>query len=190
MIWISSYRAPPPPADLPPDPEICEAELAEIQAVRKIMFEPGSATIAAESRDTMDDIADLLTQCGEIRLEIQGHTDSQGRESMNQQLSQGPRPSPVLKRNWRARRVLTSSYVATGYGEASPIAGNGHRSRDAKRNRRIEFRLIRPEPIHESQTTLEAIAAENPIGVDDATEQDAVTGPETPSGEGSDNEQN
>ena len=54
----------------------------------KIAFEPGSATVAADSRDTVNQIADILRECGPIRLEIQGHTDSQGREEMNQQLSQ------------------------------------------------------------------------------------------------------
>ena len=39
------------------------------------------------SLDTMDAIAEILKSCGDIRLEIQGHTDSQGREEMNQQLS-------------------------------------------------------------------------------------------------------
>jgi len=187
------YREPPPPANLPPEPDVCEAELAAIQTASKIMFEPGSATVAAESRETMDGIADLLTSCGEIRLEIQGHTDSQGRESMNQELSQA-RAQSVLN-ELRARRVLTSTYTAIGYGETAPIASNETET-GREENRRIEFRLIRPAPSQEDQTTLEAVAAETPEDADAATAADANTDPaadaepETPSGEGSDNEQN
>ncbi|MEY8829833.1 OmpA family protein [Sedimentitalea sp. XS_ASV28] len=184
-----TYRPPPPPVDLPPDPELCEAELAEIQAVNKIQFEPGSATIAAESLDTMNDIADVLKTCGEIRLEIQGHTDSQGRESMNEQLSQS-RAQSVLN-ELRARRVLTSTYTAVGYGETRPIADNGTEAgREA--NRRIDFQLIRPEPIKERQTTLEAVAeqaaAEN--ADEDADTDTEEADPASEDEQGSENEQN
>ena len=149
------YRAPPPPVETGLDPESCEEALSKAQDGGKIAFEPGSATIAAESLGTMNRIAEILSDCGELRLEIQGHTDSQGRESMNQQLSQA-RAQSVLN-ELRARRVLTSTYVATGYGETRPIADNDtEEGREA--NRRIEFRLIRPEPAPETQTTLDAMA--------------------------------
>ena len=175
-----TYRAPPPPADIPPDPDQCEAELAAIQEVNKIQFEPGSATIAEDSSGTMDDIAEILDRCGEIRLEIQGHTDSQGRESMNQQLSQA-RAQSVLN-ELRARRVLTSTYVAVGYGETTPIKSN--ETEDGREaNRRIDFRLIRPKPIKETQTTLDAVAAE-PAGTAEENETSE------PVGEEQENEQN
>ncbi len=148
----------PIPQDAPPDPELCEAQIIEVQQKQKIAFEPGSATITEDSLGTMNRIADILSDCGEIRLEIQGHTDSQGREVMNKELSQS-RAQSVLN-ELRARRVLTSSYAAVGYGESRPIADNGTEAgREA--NRRIEFHLIRPEPIKEEQTTLEAVAAES-----------------------------
>lgn len=138
-----TYQPPPKPVDTRPDPETCERDLAKAQETQKITFEPGSATIAAASLDTMERIADILDKCGDIRLEIQGHTDSQGREEMNQNLSQA-RAQSVLN-ELRARRVLTSTYVAVGYGESRPIADNKTEAgREA--NRRIEFHLLRPEP--------------------------------------------
>ncbi|MEP4247838.1 OmpA family protein [Tateyamaria sp.] len=140
-----------------PSPEECEAEIADILSTSKINFEPGSATIDASTLGTMDDIAEILKKCGDIRLEIQGHTDSQGREEMNLNLSQS-RAQSVLN-ELRARRVLTSSYNATGYGETNPIADN--ETEDGREaNRRIEFVLIRPKPsAPEPETTLETIAS-------------------------------
>ncbi|MFK7754773.1 MAG: OmpA family protein [Sedimentitalea sp.] len=153
-----TYRAPPPPRLEAPDPDICEAELVEIQTRNKITFEPGSDEISEAATSTMNEIAELLTLCGDIRLEIQGHTDSQGRTVMNQQLSQA-RAQSVLN-ELRARRVLTASYTAVGYGETLPIETNKtEEGREA--NRRIAFRLIRPTPMTESETTLDAIADEN-----------------------------
>ena len=137
-----AYEAPPKTEPDAPSPEACEKGLADILARGKITFEPGSATIAAASLDSMNAIADLLRLCGELRLEIQGHTDSQGREEMNQQLSQARADSVLAE--LRARRILTGNFTAVGYGESRPIADNGtEEGREA--NRRIEFRLIRPD---------------------------------------------
>ncbi|OWU85456.1 membrane protein [Oceanicola sp. 22II-s10i] len=137
-----------------PEPEECIAELAAIQEVSKINFEPGSAKIDAASMAIMDDIAEVLNACGQIRMEVGGHTDSQGRESMNQQLSQA-RAQTVLN-ELRLRRVLTSSFSAKGYGEDNPIADNSTEAgREA--NRRIEFTLMTVDAT-EDNTTLESLA--------------------------------
>jgi OOP family OmpA-OmpF porin len=125
-----------------PTPDECEAEIGSVLASGKINFEPGSATIDASALTIMDAIADILKRCGDIQLEIQGYTDSQGRETMNLALSQS-RAESVLN-ELRARRVLTGSFTAKGYGEDKPIADNGTEAgREA--NRRIEFRLLRTE---------------------------------------------
>lgn len=139
-----------------PTAEECEAEIGNIVASAKINFEPGSATIDTSTLGTMDDIAETLKLCGDIPLEIQGHTDSQGREEMNLSLSQA-RAQSVLN-ELRARRVLTASFSAKGFGETNPIAENDtEEGREA--NRRIEFKLLRPKtgtPVGE--TTLETLA--------------------------------
>ncbi|WP_170762088.1 OmpA family protein [Ruegeria lacuscaerulensis] len=165
-----TFQEPPEPEDKLPDPEVCEERIAEVQASSKIAFEPGSATVAADSRDTVNQIADILRECGPIRLEIQGHTDSQGREEMNQQLSQS-RAQSILN-ELRGRRVPTASYTAVGYGETQPIADNDTEE-GREENRRIEFRLIRPEPVANSETGLEAMEAETETSEDAPTDADA-----------------
>lgn len=139
-----------------PTPDECEAEIRDLLKIGKITFEPSSATIDAGTLGTMDDIAAILKRCGTLPLEIQGHTDSQGRESMNLELSQS-RAESVLN-ELRARRVLTGSFSAKGYGETAPIADNKTEAgREA--NRRIEFHLIRPDTVAvPTETTLESIA--------------------------------
>jgi len=149
-----------------PTPEECEAEINDILTTQKINFEPGSATPDSTARGIIDDIAEILKACGDIRMEIGGHTDSQGRDEMNQQLSQS-RAQAVLNA-LRERRVLTANITATGYGEAEPVADNAtEEGREA--NRRIEFKLIRPEPTPETETTLESV--EDPT--EDVSDADA-----------------
>lgn len=160
-----------------PTPDECEAEIASILSTSKITFEPSNATVDASALGTIDDIAEILKQCGDIRLEIQGHTDSQGREVMNLNLSQA-RAQSVLN-ELRARRVLTSTYSAKGYGETAPIDDNDT-AEGREANRRIEFKLIRPATSgEEDETTLETLAV---TGDTDPQEQD--------SGEGLADEQN
>ena len=114
----------------------CVNKIEETLRVRKIKFEPGSDRVDLAGHETLDDIAKILLNCGDIRLEIGGHTDSQGREQMNLNLSQS-RANSVLFELQR-RRVLTKNIIAKGYGESQPIASNDT-EQGREINRRIEF---------------------------------------------------
>lgn len=139
-----------------PTVEECIEQVQTLTSVRKILFEPSSATISVGTQGLMDDLAEILQKCPDLKMQIAGYTDSQGREVMNQQLSED-RARSVLDA-LRLRRIPTSNFVAIGFGEADPIADNGtEEGREA--NRRIEFSLIVPEPIEEEPTALEQMEA-------------------------------
>lgn len=140
-ISVEYVEALDPIASLP-TPEECEAQIVDIIGSRKILFEPGSATLDGSAKDILDELAEMLKLCGEIPLEIGGHTDSQGREIMNEELSRD-RAQTVLDA-LRNRRVPTKAYTVKGYGEAQPIADNGTEE-GREENRRIEFKLLKPE---------------------------------------------
>lgn len=154
---IVSYSEALDPQSSIPSPEECIALINEAGNKRKITFAPSSTDFESEAVDTIDAIAEILRDCTSVRIEIGGFTDSQGRETMNAQLSQA-RADAVLNAIM-ARRVLVSNLTAKGYGEEQPIADN---ETDAGReaNRRIEFRLV---------TEDELVASE-----DDATDDTAA----------------
>lgn len=131
-----------------PSPDECIAMITEAAGRQKITFAPSSTDIESDAIQTIDAIADIVRQCQHVEIEIGGHTDSQGREVMNEQLSQA-RADAVLNAIM-ARRVLVSNLSAKGYGEAQPIADNETEAgREA--NRRIEFKLVRaPEATEET----------------------------------------
>ncbi|NDW54022.1 OmpA family protein [Aliiroseovarius sp. PrR006] len=127
------------PTLLLPSPEECAADINAVLAETKITFAPSSANIEASAAETVDKIAEIMRECADVRMEIAGYTDSQGREEMNLALSQN-RAQAVLSA-LLSRRILTSNLSAVGYGEENPIADNGtEEGREA--NRRIEFRLL------------------------------------------------
>ena len=126
-------KAPPPM-----DPTLCIQLLDETQRTQKITFEPSSARIRSDALDIIDQMVEVLRNCQHVPLEIAGHTDSQGREEMNQTLSQ-LRAQAVLD------AIIEAGFVAEnittiGFGETQPIADNST-EQGRERNRRIEFRL-------------------------------------------------
>jgi len=136
---VTYIEPPKQPEAVGPSPQECIDQIALVLDANKINFEPGSDRVDLAGQTVLDDIADILRDCGPIEMEIAGHTDSQGREEMNLQLSQS-RADAVLMELQR-RRILTSSFSAKGYGETTPIAPNNtEEGREA--NRRIEFTLI------------------------------------------------
>jgi len=122
-----------------PTPEECVARIQAIQADEKIVFEPGSVELTDQAGEILDEIAAVLPDCRHVRMEISGHTDSQGREEMNLNLSQ-TRADAVLN-GLLARDVLVSNLTAQGYGESQPI-GSNETEDGREENRRIEFRLL------------------------------------------------
>ena len=137
-----AYIKPKHSAPVGPTPTECEARIAGILKAQKISFQPSSAEVEIEARQVIDQIATILKRCGPLNLEIGGHTDSQGREEMNQKLSQNRAQSVVNA--LLARRLSVATFSVVGYGETQPIADNGtEEGREA--NRRIEFRLSRPD---------------------------------------------
>ena len=106
-------------------------------------------------------------------MEIGGHTDSQGREIMNEELSQ-QRADSVLAALME-RRIRTRNITAKGYGETVPIADNDtEEGREA--NRRIEFKLLTDAQLANSDgepTTPNEDEAATPPPTEDQTQEPA-----------------
>lgn len=119
-----------------PTPAQCLADVQQLLRYKKISFTPGSAEIEASAVGLVSSIADVLSQCPPMELEIAGHTDAQGSEEGNRALSQA-RAEAVLVA-LQGRRVDVSKMRAVGYGESRPIAEN-ETDLGREANRRIEF---------------------------------------------------
>lgn len=132
-----------PVLGLPTGPE-CLDRLNGVLAEHKISFEPGSAVISAAGAQPVEALVAAMKDCQDFRMEITGHTDSQGRDEMNLALSED-RAQSVL-RALTERGVATDYLTAKGYGETQPIADNEtEQGREA--NRRIEFVLLDATPV-------------------------------------------
>lgn len=131
-----------------PTPEECLQRITALTSVAKITFDPGSATLSGEGAPVVESVAEILKACADLRLRIAGYTDSQGRDSMNQELSQD-RADAVLEA-LREMRVPVTGFEAVGYGEVDPIADNDTEA-GREENRRIAFSLINTDAAGEVQ---------------------------------------
>jgi len=104
---------------------------------RGILFDSGSDKIKPESYGTLKDIANVLTENGDVRVRIIGHTDSDGDDKVNLDLSKR-RADAVKEALTKEFGVNTSRMDADGKGEAEPSDRNDNASGKAN-NRRVEF---------------------------------------------------
>lgn len=136
---VVSYDAELDPLAALPTAQDCVEDVGAVLSRQKITFTPGSAELDAAAAGVMDALAKALSRCGGIKMEIAGHTDSQGSEDGNRTLSQARAEAVLLA--LQGRQVDVSGLIAKGYGEAEPIADNATEiGREA--NRRIAFTLI------------------------------------------------
>ena len=135
-----------PVLGLPDGPE-CVDRLNTVLTAQKISFEPGSSVIAAEGAGALDALAAAMKNCTDFRMEVAGHTDSQGREETNLALSQ--ERAQAVVRALMERRVLTGNLTPKGYGESQPI-GDNTTEEGREENRRIEFVLLDAAPVEDA----------------------------------------
>ncbi len=122
-----------------PDLSECRQQSLDILADEKITFVRGEATLDARAEKIVDSLAAIARKCLEndrLSLQIGGHTDSRGASDMNEALSQAR--ADVVLYSLKARGVDVTSIIATGFGEAKPIASNETEDGRAE-NRRITF---------------------------------------------------
>lgn len=101
-----------------------------------INFDTDKATIRADGKPTVEEIAKLLKNDGGLKLAIAGHTDDSGNAARNEALSR-QRAEAVVQYLVRAG-IDAGRLRAAGHGATRPLADNKDEAGRAK-NRRVEL---------------------------------------------------
>ena len=101
-----------------------------------ILFETGKATLKAESMTEIEKVAAYMKKNPRARFEVQGHTDNQGSDKVNDPLSQQRAEAVVAA--LAKLGVDDFNLRAVGKGSHVPVADNKTEAGRAK-NRRVEF---------------------------------------------------
>jgi outer membrane protein OmpA-like peptidoglycan-associated protein len=105
-------------------------------AAKNVFFNSGSAKLLAKSNKSLDEVAKLMLADESLKMQIDGHTDAQGSDELNQTLSE--KRANAVRDYLISKGVDASRLNATGYGETKPIADNKTAAGRAK-NRRTEM---------------------------------------------------
>lgn len=116
--------------------EACVGRFEILSRTDDIYFNPGSARLLDDSFPLLDAVADIVSRCPDLNIQIAGHTDSVGDRAYNQRLSEQRAGSVVDYLTGKG--IGLGRMTAVGFGEDQPIADNNTK-RGRWRNRRIEF---------------------------------------------------
>ena len=131
------------------DAEAARRQLADLQlkqtalgatlVLQDVVFETGKADLKAGAEARLRPLAQYLQANGAVKIRIDGHTDAQGSDAANQQLSQAR--AGAVRAALGAMGVDAARIEAVGHGESAPVADNKTAS-GRQQNRRVEITLI------------------------------------------------
>ena len=122
--------------------EVClnKIKIGKAIVLRNVFFDYDKATLRPESQNELNRLVEILNNNPLIRIRIQGHTDSDGNDDYNLELSDNRAKSVVdflIEKNIDSKRLEFK-----GFGESKPIAPNDS-DENKQLNRRTEFEIIK-----------------------------------------------
>ncbi len=106
-----------------------------------VLFDTGKATLKPGAASTIDRLASFLEKSPDRSVAIEGHTDSVGTESFNQQLSE--ERANAVKEALMAKGIPAERVTTVGKGEDEPVASNSDAA-GRQQNRRVEIIVLNP----------------------------------------------
>lgn len=103
---------------------------------RGIMFDVNKAILKPESMGVINEIAALMKEHQDLKFSIEGHTDSDGDDSLNLKLSE--QRATAVKEALANAGIDGSRMQVKGMGESKPVSDNTSPEGKAN-NRRVEF---------------------------------------------------
>ncbi len=110
----------------------------QIVIKEKVLFDTGRATIKSVSHSILNAVVMVLADYPQIKVRVEGHTDSVGSSSTNRRLSEARAKS--VREYLISQGVEGGRLTAKGMGEDKPIDTNRTRAGKAN-NRRVEFHI-------------------------------------------------
>ena len=117
----------------------CSTEVKE-RITLDVKFSLNKAAILPNYTSDIDKLASALKRNKEMRVEIQGHTDTTGTTAFNKILSDS-RSQSVRQYLIKQHGIAPNRLEAKGYGQQDPMADNSTFS-GRKLNRRVEIKVL------------------------------------------------
>jgi outer membrane protein OmpA-like peptidoglycan-associated protein len=123
------------------DDEICleKIDVGSTIVLNNVFFDVNKATLRKESEIELDKLFDILSKNPKIKIEVAGHTDSDGETQANLTLSDA-RAHAVMD-YLIAKGISADRIIYIGHGEDKPVAPNDT-PENKQLNRRTEIKIL------------------------------------------------
>jgi len=121
-----------------------------------VLFDTGKYTLRPEAREKLAKISGIVLAYPDLKLAIEGNTDSVGSDAMNQVLSER-RASSVME-YLASQNIPAASMTSQGFGKTQPVASNDT-AEGRQQNRRVEM-VVSGDVI---DTTIGAVSQSLPV---------------------------
>ena len=139
----------PVPSPIPASKPVSESERHLIESGRirleNVYFKTNSAELLPESEAPLREAGEALEKFADLRIEVEGHTDTRGSTAHNLRLSQDRAEAVRL---WLLDhfRLDRDNFVAKGYGESRPETRERN-DEELLRNRRVVITVLNPDAL-------------------------------------------
>ena len=123
----------PPPAPAP-------ARARELFTLKTVLFEFDKSTLTNGAKDTLQIAVRYLKGHDDVRVEIQGNTDSKGSDDYNMKL--GARRAESVKAYLGTQGINTDRISTRSFGESQPVADNEINGTDNPAGRALNRRVV------------------------------------------------
>jgi outer membrane protein OmpA-like peptidoglycan-associated protein len=107
-------------------------------AAKNVFFATASDKLLAQSNKRLNDVVTILNENPTYKVQIDGHTDDQGKDEYNLDLSN--RRAASVKAYLVSKGISEARLSSQGYGETKPVADN-KTAKGRAENRRVEMTL-------------------------------------------------
>jgi outer membrane protein OmpA-like peptidoglycan-associated protein len=101
-----------------------------------VLFDTGKYTLRPEAREKLAKISGIILLYPDLRLAIEGNTDSVGSDEMNQELSE--QRAGAVRDYLAQQNIPMTSMTSQGFGKSQPVASNDT-AEGRQENRRVEM---------------------------------------------------
>jgi len=101
-----------------------------------VLFDTGKSTLRAGTREKLAKLSGIILAYPDLRLAIEGNTDSVGSDALNQTLSEQRAAS--VRDYLEMENIPATSMTSQGFGKTQPVATNGT-AEGRQQNRRVEL---------------------------------------------------
>lgn len=122
-------------------PEVSDEAINKLNSYAKtILFNSGKSSFQKQTMPVLQAITAILKEYPSANFMIEGHTDSQGADSLNQKLSEDR--AGAVKTYLVENGIDAARLTSAGFGESKPIDSN-KTSKGRANNRRVEVKLVK-----------------------------------------------